>query len=236
MTLTRLAHAIVLAWGWRRALIAFVAGAASALALAPFNAWPILFLTFPVLVWLIDGSAAGRWAAPWPRRSPAGGSASAISSPDFTGSATPSWSMPRPSAGCCRSRSPACRPISRSTPPSAVAAARLIWVRGPERVLALAAALTVAEWLRGHLLSGFPWNTFGYALTEPLALAQSASLVGIWGLTFLSIAICASPAVLADDAADTPHPRRAPAHRRPDPGRRSPAMALCGYGSIRPLT
>ena len=61
---TRLAYAVVLAWGWRRALIAFVAGAASALALAPIDAWPVLFLTFPVLVWLVDGSAAGRWAAP----------------------------------------------------------------------------------------------------------------------------------------------------------------------------
>src|SRR6185437_9282029 len=90
-----------------------------------------------------------------------------------------------------------------------LAAARLIWVRGPERVLALAAMLTAAEWLRGHLLSGFPWNTFGYALTEPLALAQSVTLTGVWGLTFLCIAICASPALLADDTADTPHPRRA---------------------------
>ncbi len=53
-------------------------------------------------------------------------------------------------------------------------------------LIALAVALTVAEWLRGHLLTGFPWNTFGYALTEPLALAQSVSLVGIWGLTFLA--------------------------------------------------
>ena len=55
-------------WGWRRALIAFLAGAASALAMAPFNAWPVLFLTFPVLVWLIDGAAAGAWAACRARR------------------------------------------------------------------------------------------------------------------------------------------------------------------------
>ena len=40
-----------------------------------------------------------------------------------------------------------------------LALARLIWVRGPARVLALAVALTLAEWLRGHLFSGFPWNT-----------------------------------------------------------------------------
>ena len=59
-------------------------------------------------------------------------------------------------------------------------------------------ALTLSEWLRGHVLTGFPWNAFGYALTEPLALAQTASLIGLWGLTFLSVAIFASPAVLID--------------------------------------
>ncbi|MBN8966225.1 MAG: apolipoprotein N-acyltransferase, partial [Rhizobiales bacterium] len=58
--MTRLAHAIVLSWGWRRAAIASTAGALSALAMAPFDAWPVLFFTFPVLVWLVDGAAAGR--------------------------------------------------------------------------------------------------------------------------------------------------------------------------------
>ena len=78
----------------------------SALAMAPFDFWPVLFLTFPVLVWLIDGAARrtlGRRAgAPPP---PAGGSASAIFSPASTGSGTPFWWTPRRSAGCCRSRS-----------------------------------------------------------------------------------------------------------------------------------
>jgi len=72
VNLTRIAHYVMLAQGWRRALIAFAAGALSALALAPINAWPILFVTFPVLVWLIDGSVADRYggavnAASWPR-------------------------------------------------------------------------------------------------------------------------------------------------------------------------
>lgn len=53
--------AIILTWGWKRAVLALAAGALSALAMAPFNAWPVLFLTFSIAVWLIDGAAAGRW-------------------------------------------------------------------------------------------------------------------------------------------------------------------------------
>ena len=34
-------------------------------------------------------------------------------------------------------------------------------------------------------------------------LAQSAALVGLWGLTFIAVAVFASPAVLADEPADT---------------------------------
>jgi apolipoprotein N-acyltransferase len=207
---SRLAFAVMLASGWRRAGIAFLAGAASALALAPVNAWPVLFLTFPVLIWLVDGSAAGRWsgvvgaaAAGW-----CFGFGYFLAGLYWIGYAflvdakTFGWLLPVAVAGL-----PAFLALYTGL---GVAAARLIWVRGPARVLALAAMLTGAEWLRGHLLSGFPWNTFGYALTEPLALAQSVSLVGVWGLTFLCIAICASPAVLADDVADTPHPYRTP--------------------------
>ena len=52
----------MLAWGFRRALIAFLAGAASTLAIAPLNVWPAMFVTFPVAVWLLDGAAAGRWS------------------------------------------------------------------------------------------------------------------------------------------------------------------------------
>ena len=37
-------------------------------------------------------------------------------------------------------------------------------------------------------------------------LAQAASLVGLWGLTFLAVWLFASPAVLADDRRDTPRP------------------------------
>jgi apolipoprotein N-acyltransferase len=210
VTLTRIAHSIVLASGWRRALLAFAAGAASALAMAPINAWPVLFVTFPVLVWLVDGSVAGRFGGLW-RAAGAGwcfGFGYFLAGLYWIGYAflvdakTFGWLLPIAVAGL-----PA---VLALYPALGLAAARLIWVRGAERVLSLAAALTVTEWLRGHLFTGFPWNAFGYALTEPLALAQTVSLIGIFGLTFLAVAIFASPAVVADDPKDTPHRYRAP--------------------------
>ena len=36
----------MLAWGWRRMLMAFVAGAATTLALPPFEIWPVPFITW----------------------------------------------------------------------------------------------------------------------------------------------------------------------------------------------
>ena len=190
----------MLAWGWRRAGIAFAAGALSSLAVAPFNVWPILALTFPVLVWLIDGAAAGRYG---------GLLAAAITGWCFgfgyfvvglywIGNAflvdakTFGWLLPVAITGL-----PAYLAIYTGV---GVGLARLMWTPGPTRILALAVAVTVTEWLRGHLLSGFPWDTYGYALTTPLALAQAASLVGIWGLTFIAVAVFGSVAVLADEA------------------------------------
>ncbi len=190
--------AIILSWGWKRAAIALVAGALSSLAMAPFNAWPVLFLTFPVMVWLIDGAGGGRLHG-LPAAAMAGwwfglgyfvpglywiGYAFLVDAPTFA------WLMPFAVLGL-----PAYLALF---PAFGFALARLIWSKDGSRVIALAASLTASEWLRGHVLTGFPWNAFGYALTKPLALAQVASLIGLWGLTFLSVAIFASPAVLID--------------------------------------
>jgi apolipoprotein N-acyltransferase len=193
-----LALAVVLSWGWKRAGIALVAGALSALAMAPFNAWPVLFITFPVLVWLIDGAAAGRYRGV-PAAALTGfwfglgyfvpglywiGYAFLVDADTFA------WLMPFAVLGL-----PAYLALF---PALGCALARLIWTRDASRILALAAALTLSEWLRGHVLTGFPWNAFGYALSTPLALAQPASLIGLWGMTLLAVAIFASPAALID--------------------------------------
>ncbi len=206
MLLKRFSHFVVLAWGWPRAAIAFVCGAISVLALAPFDLWPVAFLTFPIVVWLVDGAGAGHLGGV-PAAALTGwffgfgyflaglywiGNAFLVDAKIF------GWLLPFAVAGL-----PAGLAFFTAF---GFALARLIWTRGPLRILALAVALTAAEWLRGHLLTGFPWNLYGYALTGPLVLAQSAALVGVWGLTFFAVAMFASPATLADDTAETKRP------------------------------
>jgi apolipoprotein N-acyltransferase len=223
----RIAHSIILSWGWRRGLIAFAAGAVSVLAIAPFNFWPVLFLTLPVAVWLIDGAGAGKLHG-LPAAALSGwwfGFGYLIAGLYWTGNAllvdaqTFGWLLPFAVAGL-----PAALAIFFAL---GFLLARLIWTRDASRILALAVALTASEWLRGHILTGFPWNALGYALASPLALAQTASLIGLWGLTFLAVAIFASPAVLADEKSMT--------QRKWLP----PALALivlavmAGYGAFR---
>jgi apolipoprotein N-acyltransferase len=203
--------AVILAWGWKRAAIALFAGVLSALAMAPFNAWPVLLLTFPVAVWLIDGAGAGRFRGA-PAAAIAGwwfglgyfvpglywiGYAFLVDAPTF------GWLLPFAIVGL-----PAYLALF---PALGFALARLLWTSDSWRVISLAACLTLTEWLRNHALTGFPWNAFGYALTEPLAMAQTASLIGIWGMTFLAVAIFASPAVLIDGVSRGRRPWIAPA-------------------------
>src|SRR6188474_2787166 len=142
---------IILAWGWKRAIIALVAGAVSVLAMAPFNAWPVLFVTFPVAVWLIDGAAAGKWRGV-PAAAMAGfwfGLGYFVPGLYWTGNAllvdaaTFAWLMPFAVLGL---------PTYLALFPAlGFALARLIWTRDASRVLALAIGLTVSEWLRGDL-------------------------------------------------------------------------------------
>ena len=49
--------------------------------------------------------------------------------------------------------------------------------------------LALCEWARGHVATGFPWNAPGYLFSANLPLLQSASLVGLYGLTVLALAV-----------------------------------------------
>ena len=206
LKLTRLSHFIVLAWGWRRVVLALAAGVASALAFAPINAWPVLFCTFPGVVFLLDGSASGRLGGAL-RAAAAGwlfGFGFFLAGLYWVGfaflvdAATFGWLMPFAVVAL-----PAGLALFTAL---GFALARALWTRGAIRIVTLALSLTAAEWLRGHVFTGFPWNAYGYSLTGSLALAQGSALVGIWGLTLFGVGVFASPALLCDDRAETPRP------------------------------
>ena len=213
--------------GWRRRAAAFLAGAASVLAMAPFFAWPVPWITLPALVWLIDGTLSPR-AASLRRRGPTPFSASDPSTGVIArlrgqdrvlAAAEMGWwfGFGYFAAGLFwvgeaflveAEIFAVLLPFAVTLLPAGLAlfygaaaglAARF-WTRGAGRILVLALALSAAEWLRGHVLSGFPWNTLGYALTFPLPLMQSAAVLGIYGLTLVAVLVFALPPVLWSEA------------------------------------
>lgn len=191
----RLHHATRALAGWPRAAVAVIAGSLSVLAFAPFYASPILFLTLPVFVWLIDGSRTPRDAGiagwffgfgyfffnlVWI------GEAFLVEADKFA------WLLP-----FAVTLLPAGLALFWGW---AAALMRRFWSAGFARVLILAIVLSIAEWLRGHIFTGLPWNVPGYALTAPLELMQSAGIFGIYGLTLIALIVFAAPLVTLGDA------------------------------------
>jgi len=224
--LASLPHRVSRTQGWTRRGIALLAGALSVLSMAPVFFWPVLFFTLPILVWLLDGavtSPAGyaktgedtahdvgplngsrRWAIARAAAHDAWwfafgyfffglfwiGEAFLVEAHIF------GWLLP----------------LAITVMPAglalfwAAAAAGAVQVWRPSstaRVLVLAIGVGLAEWLRGHAFTGFPWNILGYALTQPLTLMQSASVLGIYGLTVWVVVICTTP-LIAIAAISTP--------------------------------
>lgn len=201
----RLAHAVILSWGWRRRGLACVAGALSSLAQPPTFAFPLLWVTFPVLVWLIDGAAGQGRSGRVRRILPAFavgwwfglgyflaglwwiGAAFLVDIRQF------GWMMPFAVLGVAGGLAVF---FGIGT-----ALARLFWSEDWRRIFSLAAGLGCAEWLRGHVFTGFPWNALGYSLTAGEVLMQSAALFGVDALSVIAVAIFAAPATLAPRSA-----------------------------------
>ena len=73
---------------------------------------------------------------------------------------------------------------------------RALRPRSAWKVLVFAGVFSAFEWLRGHVLTGFPWNLAGEAWRAGSAPSQVASVVGAYGLTWITLAITSAPAIL----------------------------------------
>ncbi len=205
MKLAQLSSSIVLLWGAKRYALAALAGVLSAFAMPPYGAFPVLFLTLPVVVWLLDGvgAAGGRLAVAkaslvlgwwfgfgyflsglwW------------IGAAFLVDAAAHAWLMP----------------VAVVALPMALACfyavgfwvARLLWSSGMGRIFALAFGLGGADLVRGHVFTGFPWNSFGYALADTGLIGQWAAFIGVEGLTYCVLVIFALPALMTDRVGKT---------------------------------
>lgn len=197
MGFASLADGVILAWGWRRRVIALAAGATGALALPPLDLWPLIVVPMTIAVWLIDGAVGKSAASRFRAAAAAGwwwgfgfflaglwwlGAAFLVEADKFA------WAMPLGVVAL-----PALLAVF---PALAFGCARLLWPSGTGRILMLAIMLSLSEWLRGHVLTGFPWNVYGMMLAGQPQVAQIASVVGLYGLTLVSVAIGAAPATL----------------------------------------
>ncbi|MDB5570860.1 MAG: acyltransferase [Hyphomicrobiales bacterium] len=211
-----------------------LAGAVGALAMPPLDLFPALIIPMTVSVWLIDGAQGGK------RRSKAAslissgleaardgwwlgfgffvaslwwlGAAFLVEADQFA------WALPLGVLGL-----PAGLAFFISL---GFFISRLLWSSGAARVLALAVGLGLSEWLRAVVLTGFPWNSLGMALGGNLVLGQSASLVGLHGLTILAIALAAAPATLSDI-------KKGGKVRAPALGALLALMGLSAFGFVR---
>lgn len=185
---------------WQRRGLAFFAGAVATLGHAPFQLTPFFIIAITALIWLLDGAASQpkkimRAAALgwffglghlttglyW------------ISSAFLVDSEAwgPVWGIPAVfglAGGLAFFFALGC------------ALAMPLWTRDVRRLPLFAVCLFASEWLRGHLFGGFPWMLPGYVWTPGEPISQLASVVGIYGLSLLTLLIAAAPAAVADGA------------------------------------
>ena len=183
--------------GWRRFLFAFAIGLLSALSFAPFGFFPFLLLGFAALILLVDGAqthahpvrsaALAGWAFGF------GQFLAGLYWVAYAFLVDPlqhAWQLPLVAL---------IFPGGLALFPAlASGVAARFWRSCPARIFLFAALYAGTEWLRGNILTGFPWNIPAYGWVASLGVLQSAAFVGGYGLSLLTILFGASLALLFD--------------------------------------
>ena len=176
--------------GWSGRFVGLLLGALAVLGQAPFHFWPLTLLCFAVLL------ARLKWACGAERRGRAGFSAGFWFAFGYFMAGT-YWI-----GSAFIARGPEFIPVM---PPMILALGMLLaffWglagaaftklrLKGFASLLAFISFFFLAEFTRGHLFGGFPWNLPGYIFEGGKAMSQAASLGGVYGLTLFVFAMSA---------------------------------------------
>lgn len=187
----RLAGQVQRLGGWNRCFSAFACGLIAALGFAPLYAFPAFLLAIPLLALLIDGSQAnGRnWRAGFAVGWSFGfgiflGGMHWIIFPFMVDPDAHAWQIPI---------------VVLLFPGGlalfwggAVALASWFWRPGFVRLVTLSISLAAFEWLRGHVLTGLPWNLPGQIWSGSATMMQTASIYGVYGLSLVTLLGAAS--------------------------------------------
>lgn len=180
--------------GWRAAGVALVSGALAGLAMPPLHWLPLAVLGIVVFVWLWDG-------APDPRSALLRGWAWGLGH-FAVGSYWILEAFYVPPAEYGPLGPPIVVGLSGLLgffPGMAAGAAKWAARRWPalggrySRLLLLAVAWTMAEWLRGHVFTGYPWNPLGHVWVFAMPLLQGAALFGVFGVGLVTFIVLAAP-------------------------------------------
>ncbi len=180
--------------GSRRFVWATIFGVVATFSLPPLNIWPVLYVVFPSLLWLLSGihNRISSFVLGWWFGFGFFGSSlywignALLIKPDVYG-----WLIPFASLGL-----PAVFAVYSGLVSLAASYGRNHLQRG----LLFAAAWVLTEWLRGHILTGFPWNLIGYSWGKPESLIQIAAWIGIYGVSLVVILSAVLPVSLADSS------------------------------------
>ena len=173
--------------GWRALLAAFVLGALTALAMAPVHAIPVLLLSLPGLLVLLGRATTWRraaligWAFGW------GSQVTGlywITHSILTEVERYWWLVPL-----------AVPLLALWMGGYTIVATVLAWRAAPgwPRVLVLAGGWVAAEFLRGWVASGFPWNLLGTVWAFDALPIQAAAWIGVHGLSLVTVILACTP-------------------------------------------
>lgn len=100
---------------------------------------------------------------------------------------------------------------------------------GLVRVLMVPAAWVALEYARAHLLTGFPWVLLGYSQASYLPLIQIADTTGVWGVSYVVMAVNTALFLVVRRAGD----RRAASPARAAIVAGALLVSVAAYGSMR---